>query len=65
MANSQVYKVHGSPDFFPTSEMWAQISSPTLKLILTFRPKSKLLVAYLSFLELVLPDTIKKWTKPP
>ena len=28
----RVYKVHGTHNFFPTSGVWAQISSPTLKL---------------------------------
>ena len=38
---ARVYKVHGSPNFFPISEMWTRLSSPTLKLNLASRALSK------------------------
>ena len=49
--------------------MWTQLSSPTLKLNLASRAlskgKSELFIAFLSSLELVQPDTIKKRAKTP
>ena len=39
--NPRVYKVHGTPNFFPNSKIWAQIFFPTWKLGPLGKPSKK------------------------
>ena len=63
----RVYKVHGTPKFFPTIQFWTRICSLLIILIFASRPLNKgkncIFTAFLSLLSSILLDSITKHAK--
>ena len=60
----RVYKVHGTPNFFPNIKVWTRISSLMIILVFASRPLNKgknyIFIAFLSSLSPILLNSIKK-----